>query len=44
MKTAYATIKRLEIMRMFESEQFDIWLYGKRNEASFVKELFEVYG
>ncbi|MGV3740229.1 MAG: DDE-type integrase/transposase/recombinase, partial [Gammaproteobacteria bacterium] len=44
MKTAYATIKGFEIMRMFKKGQFDIWLYGNRNEVSFVKELFEVYG
>ena len=44
MKTAYATIKGFEIMRMFKKGQFDIWLYGNRNEVSFINELFEIYG
>ena len=29
MKTAYATIKGFEIMRMFKKGQFDIWKYGQ---------------
>lgn len=29
MKTAYATIKGFEIMRMFKKERFDLWKYGQ---------------
>ena len=29
MKTAYATIKGLEIMRMFKKGRFDLWKYGQ---------------
>jgi transposase-like protein len=29
MKTAYATIKGFEVMRMFKKGQFDIWKYGQ---------------
>ncbi|KTD57000.1 transposase [Legionella santicrucis] len=43
MKTAYATIKGFEIMRMFKKGQFDIWMYGNRNEVSFINELFGLY-
>jgi IS6 family transposase len=43
LKTAYATIKGLEVMRMFKKKQFDFWFYGKRNEVSFINELFGIY-
>jgi len=29
MKTAYATIKGFEIMRMFKKGRFDLWKYGQ---------------
>lgn len=29
MKTAYATIKRFEIMRMFKKGRFELWKYGQ---------------
>ena len=29
MKTAYATIKGFEIMRMFKKGRFDFWKYGQ---------------
>ncbi len=29
MKTAYATIKGFEVMRMFKKGQFDLWKYGQ---------------
>ncbi len=29
MKTAYATIKGFEIMRMFKKRRFDLWKYGQ---------------
>jgi len=29
MKTAYATIKGFELMRMFEKGRFEIWKYGQ---------------
>ena len=44
MKTAYATIKGFEVMRMFRKQQFSCWMYGNRTEISFINELFEVYG
>ena len=43
MKTAYATIKGFEVMRMFKKKQFNCWMYGNRNEVSFINQLFEVY-
>lgn len=43
MKTAYATIKGFEIMRMFKKGQFNIWMYGTRTEVSFINEQFELY-
>jgi hypothetical protein len=33
MKTAYATIRGFEIMRMFKKGQFNIWMYGNRTEG-----------
>ncbi|HBD7060400.1 TPA: IS6 family transposase [Legionella pneumophila] len=44
MKTAYATIKGFEVMRMFRKNQFQCWMYGNRNEVTFIKQLFDVYG
>ena len=44
MKTAYATIKGFEVMRMFKKGQFNIWMYGNRNEVSFINQLFHLYG
>ncbi len=43
MKTAYATIKGFEVMRMFKKKQFDCWMYGNRNEVTFINQLFDVY-
>ncbi|MGQ3890111.1 IS6 family transposase [Legionella sp. CNM-1927-20] len=43
MRTAYATIKGLEIMRMFRKRQFNVWLGGTRTEVSFINEQFGVY-
>lgn len=43
MKSAYATIKGFELMRMFRKNQFNAWIYGNRNEVSFINELFQVY-
>ncbi|HHT0594104.1 TPA: hypothetical protein ACTXXA_002321 [Legionella anisa] len=42
-KTAYATIKGFEIMRMFKKGQFNIWMYGNRTEISFINEQFGLY-
>lgn len=43
MKTALATLKGFEVMRMFKKGQFKGWMYGRRNEISFINELFEIY-
>ena len=43
MKTVYATIKGFEVMRMFKKGQFNSWMYGNRNEVSFINQLFHVY-
>ena len=43
MKTAYATIKGFEVMRMFKKGQFNCWMYGNRNEVSFINEQFGLY-
>ncbi|OJW12318.1 MAG: IS6 family transposase [Legionella sp. 39-23] len=43
MKTAYATIKGFEIMRMFKKGQFSIWMYGTRTEVSIINEQFGLY-
>jgi transposase-like protein len=43
MKTAYATIQGFEVMRMFKKGQFNIWIYGNRNEVSFINQLFHIY-
>ena len=43
MKTAYATIKGFEVMRMFKKGQFKIWIYGTRNEILFINKQFSLY-
>ena len=45
MKTAYATIKGFEVMRMFRKGQFRLWIeaVGGGTEASFVNRLFGAY-
>ncbi|STX81675.1 transposase [Legionella busanensis] len=43
MKTAYATIKGFEIMRMFKKKQFNCWMFGARNEVSFINEQIDLY-
>ncbi|MEH6633753.1 MAG: IS6 family transposase [Halopseudomonas aestusnigri] len=46
MKTAYATIKGFEVMRMFKKGQFRIWMLGETGpiaEARFINRLFGVY-
>ncbi|WP_281175058.1 IS6 family transposase [Legionella massiliensis] len=43
MKTAYATIKGFEVMRMFKKGQFNISMYGNRNEISFINEQVGLY-
>ncbi len=35
--------KGFEIMRMFKKGQFNIWMYGNRNEVSFINQLFHIY-
>ena len=44
-KTAYATIKGFEVMRMFKKGQFTPWIdaLGGGTEASFVNRLFGIY-
>ena len=45
MKTAYATIKGFEVMRIFQKGQMDIWKYGKglKGEIRFIERQFGVY-
>ncbi len=43
MKIALASIKGFEIMRMFKKGQFNAWMYGTRNEKSFINEQFGIY-
>ena len=45
MRTAYATLKGFEVMRMFRKGQFDFWIecVGGDTEASFIKRLFGVH-
>ena len=43
MKTAYATLKGFEVMRMFKKGQFNKWMYGTRTEISFINEQFGLY-
>ena len=43
MKTAYATIKGFEVMRMFKKGQFKAWMYGNRTEVSFINKQFGLY-
>ena len=44
MKTAYATIKGFEVMRMFKKGQFATWIevIGGGTEVSFVNRLFGI--
>ncbi|MBL4907144.1 MAG: IS6 family transposase [Sulfitobacter sp.] len=45
MKTAYATIKGFEVMRMFKKGQFNLWLHGETGpiaEAKFINRLFDI--
>lgn len=43
MKTAYATIKRFELMRMFKKFQMHAWYYAQRTmgEVRFVERQFD---
>lgn len=45
MKTAYATIKGFEVMRMFRKGQFRLWIeaVGGGTEALFINRLFGLY-
>jgi len=45
MKTAYATIKGFEVMRMFKKRQFIPWMYDKNvvGEVRLINEMFEIY-
>ena len=45
MRTARATIKGFEVMRMFKKGQFDLWIdaVGGGTTASFINRLFDVY-
>ena len=46
MNTAYATIKGLEVMRLFKKGQFAAWIeaIGDGTEARFIHQLFGLYG
>ena len=45
MKTAWATIKGFEVMRMFKKGQFDLWIeaVGGGTEVRFISCLFGLY-
>ncbi|MEL6256731.1 MAG: IS6 family transposase [Bacteroidota bacterium] len=47
MKTAYATIKGFEVMRMFKKDQFKFWMYGRESmlmgEISLIDRQFDYY-
>ena len=45
MKTAYATLKGFEVMRMFRKGQFDPWLKERnvRGEIRLINEAFNIY-
>ena len=45
MKTAYATIKGFEVMRMFKKGQFTPWIeaIAGGTEARFINRLFGIY-
>jgi transposase, IS6 family len=45
MKTAYATIKGFEVMRMFKKGQFTAWIdaIGGGTEARFIHRMFGLY-
>ena len=45
MKTAYATIKGFELMRMFKKGQLRVWYYGQRliGEVRLIERQFGIY-
>jgi hypothetical protein len=45
MRTARATIKGFEVMRMFKKGQFKLWIeaVGGETEVSFINRLFGLY-
>ena len=45
LKSAYATLKGFEVMRMFKKGQMNIWLYGQgvRGEVRLVNQQFGIY-
>lgn len=45
LKTAYATIKGFEVMRMFKKGQMDLWRYGQglKGKISLINQQFSVY-
>jgi hypothetical protein len=45
MKTAFATIKGFEIMRMFKKGQFTLWTYGQglKGEVRLIESQFGIY-
>jgi len=45
MKTAYATLKGFEVMRMFRKGQFSAWtrLPGVAGEIRLINRIFDVY-
>ncbi len=45
MKTAYATMKGFEVMRMFKKGQMDIWKYGQgiKGEIRLINQQFNIY-
>ncbi|SFU58016.1 hypothetical protein SAMN05216417_10834 [Nitrosospira multiformis] len=45
MKTAYATIKGFELMRMFKKGQLDIWKLGQglTGEIWLIERQFDIY-
>ena len=45
MKTAYATIKGFEVMRMFKKRKFDAWIQEKNimGEIRLINENFNIY-
>jgi IS6 family transposase len=45
LKSAYATIKGFEVMRMFKKGQMDLWKYGQglKGEIRLVNQQFDIY-
>ena len=45
MKSAYATIKGFEVMRMFRKGQFDFWTreQGLKGEIRLIERQFDIY-